>query len=128
MAKILANSGKHSVTAIVRNEEHISDLKAASPAIQPLVLSLETDPVSAFAKAFTGKDVVVFAAGSGGKGGPQRIVTVDYEGALKIFDAIELVKGTKPRLIMVSAIDVRDRGVVPPHYVSTTPTLECCVF
>jgi hypothetical protein len=43
---------------------------------------------------------------------------VDYEGALKVFDAIEGVKASKPRLILVSAIDIRDPDKVPAHYVS----------
>lgn len=44
---------------------------------------------------------------------------MDYEGALKIFDAIEGVEGpVKPRLILVSAIDIRDPEKIPAHYVS----------
>lgn len=69
-------------------------------------------------------DVVYFVAGAGGKGGEERTRKVDYEGAVKVFDAIELVKGEKmmmmkkPRLILLSAIDVRDpEGKVPAHYV-----------
>lgn len=84
----------------------------------PLVLSLEDAPKERFAEVFEGKDVVYFSAGAGGKGGRERTCKVDYDGALKIFDAIELVKGPKPRLILVSAIDVRDKSVRPPHYVS----------
>lgn len=60
-----------------------------------------------------------FSAGAGGKGGEERTKKVDYEGALKVFDALERVDGrTKPRLILVSAIDVRDPEKVPEHYVS----------
>ncbi|KZV75833.1 NAD(P)-binding protein [Peniophora sp. CONT] len=117
LAKLLANTNKHSVTSIVRNEDHVPDLKAVSSAIHPLVLSLEDGPVSEFAKAFTGKDVVVFAAGSGGKGGVEGLVKIDYEGALKVFDAIEAVEGNKPRLVLVSAVDSRDTdGSIPSHY------------
>lgn len=75
--------------------------------------------MSDFAAAFEKVDVVYFSAGAGGKGGAERTRMVDYEGAVKVFDAIEAVKGTKPRLIMVSAIDVRDRSKpAPEHYVS----------
>lgn len=85
------------------------------------MLSLEDEPKETFRDVFEGKDLVYFSAGAGGKGGPERTRNVDYEGALKIFDAIELVKGPKPRFIMVSAIDVRDRSQKPPtHYVSPT--------
>ena len=61
----------------------------------------------------------VLVIGAGGLGWDEATKRVDYEGALKIFDALELVRDPKPRLIMVSAIDVRDRNVRPPHYVST---------
>ena len=38
---------------------------------------------------------------------------------MKIFDAIEGVGGPiKPRLIMVSALDIRDPEKIPTHYVS----------
>lgn len=82
------------------------------------MLSLEDDPVPTFTSAFEGVQTVYFAAGAGGKGGEERTKKVDYEGAVKVFDAIEGVKGLKPRLILVSAIDVRDLEKVPPHYVS----------
>jgi uncharacterized protein YbjT (DUF2867 family) len=75
--------------------------------------------VGDFAHAFEGVDVVYFSAGAGGKGGPEKTKKVDYEGAVKVFDAIEQVKGKKPRLILVSSVDVRDpNGKVPEHYVS----------
>lgn len=45
---------------------------------------------------------------------------VDYEGAVKVFDAIEGITsgGTKPRLILVSAVDIRDPEKIPAHYAS----------
>lgn len=63
-----------------------------------------------------------FSAGAGGQGGEERTKKVDYEGAVKTFDAIEGVEGPKPRLILVSAIDVRDPEKIPAHYVSCLPT------
>ena len=60
----------------------------------------------------------MFSAGAGGKGGAERTKKVDYEGALKVFDAIEAVQTKTPRFILVSAIDVRDRSKpAPAHYV-----------
>lgn len=81
------------------------------------MLSLEDSPVSDFTKAFTGQDVVYFSAGAGARGGEERTKKVDYEGALKVFDAIEAVDGPKPRLILVSAVDIRDPEKIPAHYV-----------
>jgi hypothetical protein len=96
------------------------------------VLSLEHDPVDTFAELFEGHHVVVFSAGAGGKGGEERTKAVDYQGALKVcmlslacigadrtqvFDAIDMMEGPKPHLILVSAIDVRAPDKIPAHYV-----------
>lgn len=125
LARLL--SPKHSVTSIIRDPSHASDISATGAT--PLVLSLENDSVSTFTNAFTSAqaDVVYFAAGAGGKGGVERTRKVDYEGAVKVFDAIEGVGADgngnggnlkKPHLVLVSAIDVRDLSKVPEHYVS----------
>ena len=122
----MTKTNAHSVTSIIRSQSHIADLKEASPHINPLLLSLEDASVADFSKAFKGNDVVVFSAGAGGKGGPERTKAVDYEGAVKVFDAIEGVEGAKPRLVLVSAIDVRDVNAdPPPHYVSATHLVQC---
>ncbi|PPR00809.1 hypothetical protein CVT26_012450 [Gymnopilus dilepis] len=112
LAKLLGS--KHSVTSIIRDPAQEKDIKEISAT--PLVLSLEDDPASKFSEAFKGQDVVYFSAGAGGKGGEERTKKVDYEGAVKTFDAIEGVAGPKPRLILVSAIDVRDPEKIPSHY------------
>jgi len=112
LARLLTTA--HTVTSIIRSSEHSADISAERAV--PLVLSLEDDSVAEFSKVFEGADVVVFSAGAGGKGGPERTKKVDYEGAVKIFDAVENVKGDKPRLILVSAIDIRDPNKIPAHY------------
>ncbi|KIM37873.1 hypothetical protein M413DRAFT_448143 [Hebeloma cylindrosporum] len=112
LAKLL--SPTHQVTSIIRDPSQEQDIKDVSAT--PLVLSLEQSPVTDFSDAFKGYDVVYFSAGAGGKGGEERTKAVDYEGALKIFDAIEGVQGEKPLLILVSAVDVRDPDKIPAHY------------
>ena len=114
LARLLA-SANHSVTSVIRDISHAPDIREVGA--KPLVLSLEDSPLSVFSHEFADKNVVVFSAGAGGKGGPERTKKVDYEGALKVFDAIEQVNGPRPRLIMVSGVDVRDPNHVPPHYV-----------
>jgi uncharacterized protein YbjT (DUF2867 family) len=97
--------------------DHANDIRSTGST--PFVLSLEESSVSDFAVAFGNQDVVYFSAGAGGNGGPERTKKVDYEGAVKVFDAIEKVDGKKkPRLILVSAIDVRNREEIPSHYAS----------
>ncbi|KAI4522419.1 NAD(P)-binding protein, partial [Schizophyllum commune Loenen D] len=106
---------KHTVTSIIRDPAHAADITAASAT--PLVLSIEDSTPADFAKVFTGKDVVYYTAGSGGKGCEARHKSVDHEGAVKVFDAIEAVEGTKPRLVLISSVDVRDlKKPAPSHY------------
>jgi nucleoside-diphosphate-sugar epimerase len=109
------SSANHSVVSVIRDTSQSQDIKDVGA--EPVVLSLEDSPASDFTNLFNGKDVVVFSAGAGGKGGEERTKKVDYEGALKIFDAIEGVQGKKPRLLLVSGIDVRDPEKIPSHYV-----------
>ncbi|KZS96742.1 NAD(P)-binding protein [Sistotremastrum niveocremeum HHB9708] len=115
LARLL--SPTHSVTSLIRDPSHAADIKETGA--HPLLLSLEHNTSHDFTQLFQQKDVdvVVFSAGAGGKGGEERTKRVDYEGAVKIFDAIEAVHGDKkPRLILVSAIDIRHPDLVPPHY------------
>ncbi|KAF8574424.1 NAD(P)-binding protein [Ramaria rubella] len=116
LARLLAqNSFK--VTSVIRDSAHSTDIIDASAT--PHVLSLEDTPVSALTTLFTRKQLVYFAAGAGGKGGAERTRAVDYEGAVKVFDAVEGVQGDKPRVILVSAIDTRNPDKLeeyPAHY------------
>jgi len=88
-----ASSQQQTIRHNLRTEVHIADVTATSSSGTPLVLSLEHSPVSAFTEAISGADTVVFSAGAGGKGGPDRTRIVDYEDAVKVFNAIEAVPG-----------------------------------
>lgn len=130
LAKLLAPAG-HTVTSIIRDPAQADTIRAL-PAT-PLVLSLEDDPAPVFSKAFAGADVVYFSAGAGGKGGEGRTKKIDWEGAVKVFDAIEGVgdvdggSGKKPMLVLVSAIDVRGPDKVPAHYVRVFVSYMRCI-
>ncbi|KAH8829350.1 NADH(P)-binding-domain-containing protein [Flagelloscypha sp. PMI_526] len=96
-----------------------SEIEAASA--KPLVLSIEHSSVEDFAKVFEGADVVVWSAGAGGKPGPdgqaaaERTKAIDQEGAIKVFDALEKTS-TKPRLVLVSAIDDENDKEISQKY------------
>jgi len=96
---------------ILLHEQDIRDIPAT-----PLLLSLEDASAINYSKAFKGDHVVYFSAGAGVGGEEERTKKVDYEGALKVFGAIE--RPLKPRLILVSALDIRDPGKISVHYVS----------
>ncbi|KAF8605743.1 NAD(P)-binding protein [Ceratobasidium sp. AG-I] len=110
----LASQQNHTVTSVIRDPSQAQDI--TDTGAKPHVLSLEDAPVSDFAQLFTGANAVIFAAGAGGKGGEERTRAVDYEGALKVFDAIDAVSGTKPRLVLVSGLDVGNEDRFPEHY------------
>jgi nucleoside-diphosphate-sugar epimerase len=114
LARLLAPN--HSVTSIVRKKEQDADVRATSAT--PVILDLESSPTSEFSLAFEEAHVVYFSAGAGENASDERTKNVDYEGALKVFDAIEGVKGPKPRLILVSTFDANDPDKFPPHYAS----------
>jgi len=116
LAQLLSQKS-FSVTSVIRDPSQSSDIKARSAT--PHVLSLEDAPLSALTSLFTRVNNVYFAAGAGGKGGPERMKTVDYEGAVKVFDAVERVEGDKPHVILVGALDTRDPDKLdqyPLHY------------
>jgi len=113
LGRLLAGAG-HSVVSLIRDESHGPDILETGAKYQKLSLE-ETSPLE-ISKVFQGADVVYFAAGAGSKGGPERTKTVDYEGAVKVFDAIEQVEGKTPRLITISGADVRDENKIPAHY------------
>lgn len=104
----------HSVIAIVRNDSHDEEIKSVGA--QPHLLSLEEASVQDIVQLLDAEkpDGVVFSAGSGGKGGEERTKAVDYEGALKVFDAME--SANVHRIVMVSATDLRDTSKGYPEY------------
>ncbi|KAI0628663.1 hypothetical protein C8Q77DRAFT_1162064 [Trametes polyzona] len=113
LARLLAP--KHDVTSIIRDPAHADDITATKA--KPHVLNLLEASSADFVPVFTGADVVYFAAGSDGKSGDEGFKTIDYEGAIKVFDAIEAVQGPKPRLVLISSMDIRDPSKpIPAHY------------
>lgn len=107
-------SKSYTITSLVRSQDHFSDITAVGAT--PKLLSLEDATSESLTKLFEGVTGVLFSAGAGGKGGPERTRAVDFDGAVKVFDAIEAVKGEKPRLLLVSAHDTRDLSKLPPSY------------
>ncbi|CAK5271281.1 unnamed protein product [Mycena citricolor] len=110
----LLTAAAHSVTSIIRTAAHAGAVQAAGAT--PRVLSLEDSPTADFTDAFRGADVVYFSAGAGGRGGEARTKAVDFDGAVKVFDALEAGEEPRPRLVLVSCMDVRDPEKVPAHY------------
>ncbi|KAF6750446.1 NAD(P)-binding protein [Ephemerocybe angulata] len=118
LARLLADEN-NTVYSVIRNEAQSDNVRSSGA--QPIHLSLEKDSVEKFTKHFVDTQTEI--------GAKERTKHVDYEGALKIFDAIEGVKqhGAKnPRFVTLSAIDTRNLDIVPKHYVSCFTIISLC--
>lgn len=100
---ILIDAG-HSPVALVRRSEQAESL--AGQGVGTRMLDIERDDVDAFAAAFEGCDIVVFAAGGGPDGNVERKRTVDLEGSLKSVEAAQ--RAGVRRFVQISAIGVDD--------------------
>lgn len=79
-------AGNHVISQI-RNQAHVEDLpREGSGSVTPLVESLEAASVEHLSGLFKryNPNVVIFAAGAGGKGGAERTQAVDRDGAIKV--------------------------------------------
>jgi nucleoside-diphosphate-sugar epimerase len=73
------------VRSLIRNPAHAGDVQDAGG--EPVVCDLEHVEVDAVARATAGADAVVFAAGAGPGSGPERKLTMDCGGAVKLIAA-----------------------------------------
>lgn len=108
-APLLLAAG-HEVISLIRNPDHAPEVESAGAA--PQVLSVEEAEVEDLARALEGADAVVWAAGAGGKGGPQRTDAVDRVAAIRSMEAAQQA-GVR-RYVMVSFISAYGE-VAPDH-------------
>lgn len=54
----------------------------------PALLSLEDASLAEVSKVLSNASTVIFSAGAGGRGGPERTRAVDYAGAIKVSMAL----------------------------------------
>jgi uncharacterized protein YbjT (DUF2867 family) len=94
----------HDAVALVRREEYRAELESRGAEVR--LLDLERQDAQAFAAAFAGCDAVVFAAGGGPDGNPERKRTVDLEGSLKSIEGAG--RAGIGRFVQISAIGVED--------------------
>lgn len=99
---IALRRSEHTPVALVRREEQRAELEGLGAEVR--LLDIEAQDADAFAAAFEGCDVVVFAAGGGPDGDIERKRTVDLEGSLKSIAGAE--KAGVRRFVQVSAMGV----------------------
>ena len=95
---------EHTPVALVRREAYRKELESRGAEVR--LLDIEQQDADAFAEAFAGCDVVVFAAGGGPDGDKERKRTVDLEGSLKSISGAKAAGVS--RFVQISAIDVDD--------------------
>ncbi|MFD2517552.1 SDR family oxidoreductase [Salinimicrobium flavum] len=95
--EILNNSQSFDPVAMIRKEEQKDIFEDME--VKWVLADLEQDD---FSQALKGIDKVIFAAGSGGKTGPDKTTEVDEKGAIKIIDAAKKAKIKK--FIMLSSM------------------------
>lgn len=99
----------HSVDAIIRDETQAQDIRDRGA--NPVVLSVEDSTTDEIARAFTGADAVIWSAGAGGKGGPDRSHAVDNLAAKRTMDAA--AQAGVRRYVMVSWMGSHGEHPVP---------------
>jgi uncharacterized protein YbjT (DUF2867 family) len=99
LAKVLSERGDEAV-ALIRNLDHADEVRQAGA--EPAVVDLEHAGVDDVARAITGSDAVVFAAGAGPGSGPARKETMDYGGAVKLIAAAK--QAGVSRYVIVSSM------------------------
>jgi uncharacterized protein YbjT (DUF2867 family) len=103
LARLLAARGDR-VRGLIRNPDHADDLRADGS--EPVLLDLEAAGLDEVAGALDGADAVVFAAGAGPGSGPERKLTVDRDGAIKLLEAARAAG--VPRYAIVSSVGAED--------------------
>ncbi|WP_088033999.1 SDR family oxidoreductase [Evansella clarkii] len=104
LVKLLQESEKHTVRAMVRKEEQAEEFN--NQGVETALADLEGSVVD-IAKAAEGCDAVVFTAGSGGQTGPDKTLLIDLDGAGKTIEAAE--RAGVMRYVQVSAIQAHNR-------------------
>jgi len=93
----------HEVVGLVRDPDHVPDLEADGAT--PVVLDVESATSAELVPHLRGADAVVFSAGAGGKGAPERTQRVDRDAAITLADAAA-VAGVR-RYLLVSAMGLQ---------------------
>jgi uncharacterized protein YbjT (DUF2867 family) len=103
LARLLVARGD-SVRGLIRNPDHAEDLR--DDGSEPVLLDLEDAEPDQVAEAVAGADAVVFAAGAGPGSGPERKLTVDRDGAIRLLEGARAAD--VPRYVMISSVGAED--------------------
>jgi len=99
LARLLTERGDE-VRSLIRNPDHAGDIEATGA--EPVVCDLENAAGEEVAAAVGDAEAVVFAAGAGPGSGPERKMTMDYGGAVKLIGAAKAAGAD--RYVMVGSM------------------------
>ena len=95
---LLTKAG-HNVEALIRKPEYEADIVALGA--RPRIAEMLDFDDAAWDELLRGKDVVIWAAGNGGRNGVDQTYAIDRDAAIASIDAATRAPG-KPRYLMVS--------------------------
>ena len=93
-------AGRDTVLGLIRNPDHSADIERLGGV--PVLCDIEQARRQEVAEAIVGADAVVFAAGAGPGSGPERKLTVDRDGAIKLLSAAS--DAGVPRYVIISSV------------------------
>jgi len=93
-----------SVASLIRDPEQAEDIRAIGG--DPVICDLERASIPDLAEAIASASAVVFAAGAGPGSGPERKLTMDRDGAIKLLQASSSVEAS--RYVIVSSVGAED--------------------
>jgi len=110
LTPLLLRAG-HTVFSIVRNPQHVPEIASLSTPstthlLKPLVASIEDATDTTIQNLMTNIDWVVWSAGAGGKGGPDRTRAVDRDAAIRFIRGAIDAPSVK-KFLMISATGAR---------------------
>jgi nucleoside-diphosphate-sugar epimerase len=103
LTRLLAARGDR-VRGLIRSPAQEADVQADGG--EPVLCDLETITAVQLAGLVAGADAVVFAAGAGPGSGPERKLTLDRDGAIRLIEAAQ--QAGVGRYVMVSAVGAED--------------------
>jgi uncharacterized protein YbjT (DUF2867 family) len=105
LSKKLAEHDQFEPTAFIRKKEQKATFDEMG--VESVIANLQ-DSVADLSETLKGFDAVVFTAGAGGKGGLEKTLEIDLDGAVKSMEAAE--ESGVQRYILVSASHADDRS------------------
>ncbi|BBF98872.1 MULTISPECIES: NAD(P)H-binding protein [Pseudonocardia] len=127
LSTLLAGQG-HTVRSIVRNPDHLDDVRATGAS--GVLADLESATAAELAEHLTGADAVVFAAGAGPGSTAARKETVDRDGATLLADAAATAGIRRYLLVSATGVDAEPdpaRGEVWAAYLRAKKAAEQAV-